>query len=464
MMRKCPTAESCATESDMSQTTANPLKRTLLDLRIANSLPSALRCDALTPLTESPTALFSALKLSSPPRLFNVLQLQSSKSIIAGRKPRTVSKAHFSIVVPEPSVSNFLENENAPTSESEVTMARSYLIGISEQCGVEELELDVIELLNSNNVELEHESNRFVNVVSGNELIPGSDPWAYNYGGYQFGFWAGQLGDGRAITLIHTETSKGGIELALKGAGMTPYSRFADGYAVLRSSIREFLACEALYALGVPTSRALSLVAIPGRKIHREVLEGSGVVARVVGTAGWLRFGSFELWMKRGDGVMLKELTDVAVKNGFPEIWQRGAVDTTDGEVFNKYAEWFGEVVDRTAVMIAHWQSVGFCHGVMNTDNFSILGVTIDFGPYQFMDNYDPTYICNHSDEEGRYSFNKQPSIAYWNLNMLGSAISSLVVKYDCEGDVEAATKLIHEKLEIFQSKLSSKYQELITL
>ena len=266
-------------------------------------------------------------------------------------------------------------------------------------------------------------SPEFAQVFAGNALLPGMQPYAANYGGHQFGHWAGQLGDGRAISLGEVLNAAGQRwELQLKGAGPTPYSRHADGRAVLRSSIREFLCSEAMHHLGVPTTRALSLVAT-GEAVVRDMFydghaapEPGAVVCRVA--PSFLRFGNFELPASRGELPLLRQLVDFTIRRDFPEL--QGA-----GEA--RHAQWFAEVCRRTAVMVAHWMRVGFVHGVMNTDNLSILGLTIDYGPYGWVDNYDPDWTPNTTDAQGRrYRFGWQPKIAYWNLTRLASALSSL--------------------------------------
>jgi len=266
-------------------------------------------------------------------------------------------------------------------------------------------------------------SPEFAQVFGGNVLLPGMQPYAANYGGHQFGHWAGQLGDGRAITLGETINAAGERwELQLKGAGPTPYSRSADGRAVLRSSIREFLCSEAMHHLGVPTTRALSLVAT-GEAVVRDMFydghpkaEAGAIVCRVA--PSFIRFGNFELPASRGDGVLLRQLVDFCIRRDFPEL---------QGEGERLYGDWFGQVCERTALMIGHWMRVGFVHGVMNTDNMSILGLTIDYGPYGWVDNYDPDWTPNTTDAHGRrYRFGWQPKIAHWNLARLAQALSPL--------------------------------------
>ena len=270
-------------------------------------------------------------------------------------------------------------------------------------------------------------------VLTGNRVLPGSQPYATVYSGHQFGVWAGQLGDGRAIvlgevlgeaqkeTVATTDTtdtaapSVPGWELQLKGAGRTPYSRRGDGRAVLRSSIREFLCSEAMHALGIPTTRALSLTGSPA-SIYREEVETAAVVCRVA--PSFIRFGHFEHFAARGQEAELRQLADYVIDRYYP------ACRTAPG---NPYAALLRTVAERTAELLAHWQAVGFCHGVMNTDNMSILGLTIDYGPFQFLDGFNPAHVCNHSDTQGRYAFNQQPNVAYWNLFCLAQALLPLM-------------------------------------
>ena len=267
------------------------------------------------------------------------------------------------------------------------------------------------------------QSQRFADVFSGNALLPGMQPHATNYGGHQFGHWAGQLGDGRAITLGEVVAADGAPwELHLKGAGRTPYSRHADGRAVLRSSVREFLCSEAMYHLGVPTTRALSLMST-GDPVLRDMFydgrpreEPGAIVCRV--SPSFLRFGHFQLPASRGDQALLQSLVDFCITRDFPQLGQ------PDPDV---YAEWFKAVCVRTATMIAEWMRVGFVHGVMNTDNMSVLGLTIDYGPYGILDAFDPDFTPNTTDAQGRrYRYGWQPRIAYWNLQQLASAIAPL--------------------------------------
>ncbi len=266
----------------------------------------------------------------------------------------------------------------------------------------------------------------FAEVFGGNEPVEGMQPYAANYGGHQFGHWAGQLGDGRAISLGETINAAGQRwELQLKGAGPTPYSRDADGRAVLRSSVREFLCSEAMHHLGVPTTRALSLVAT-GEEVVRDMFydgnpraEPGAVVCRVA--PSFLRFGNFELPAARGDLPLLEQLVDFTIRRDFAAL----AAGGLRGDELR--GAWFREVCERTAEMVAHWMRVGFVHGVMNTDNMSILGLTIDYGPYGWIDDYDPDWTPNTTDAQGRrYAFGRQAEIAYWNLSKLAGALAPL--------------------------------------
>jgi len=258
------------------------------------------------------------------------------------------------------------------------------------------------------------QSDGLLQALSGNRPISGTQPLASVYSGHQFGNWAGQLGDGRAILLGETN----GLEVQLKGSGLTPYSRMGDGRAVLRSSIREFLCSEAMHGLGIPTTRALCVTGSDD-EVWRETPETSAVVTRTA--PSFIRFGHFEHFAARKQMTQLKTLADYCVERYYP------ACRTTEALAGNPYANLLQAVTERTAIMVAHWQSVGFCHGVMNTDNMSILGLTMDYGPFQFLDAYDPGHICNHTDRGGRYAFEHQPSIAHWNLYALAQALLPLI-------------------------------------
>jgi uncharacterized protein YdiU (UPF0061 family) len=255
-------------------------------------------------------------------------------------------------------------------------------------------------------------------VFSGNALWPGMDPLATVYSGHQFGVWAGQLGDGRALLLGEVQSPNGGIEVQLKGSGRTPYSRMGDGRAVLRSSIREFLCSQAMLALGIPTTRALCLVASP-QPVIRETVETAAIVTRLA--PSFVRFGHFEHFCHHGQPQALRRLADFVIDHHLPECRRQA----------HPYAALLESAVRRTAELVAQWQAVGFCHGVMNTDNMSILGLTIDYGPFGFLDAFDPTHICNHSDTHGRYAYHRQPQIALWNLHALAQALMPLIEDTD---------------------------------
>lgn len=320
-----------------------------------------------------------------------------------------------------------------------------------------------------------------------------AEPWALCYGGHQFGFYAGQLGDGRAISLYETVDPKTGKswELQLKGAGKTPYSRFADGYAVLRSSIREYLCAEAMVALNVPTSRSLAITSTKTVVAREEGGEPGAIVCRVA--PSWIRFGNFEIFFYRKDRTNLRKLAEyvthelfnlpkddpqdiVAFTEKFGSLVlqkpitassvegnqkekaeetsssQPTATAATEGAAEgapvadpvtsrpsyrNRFAKMYEQVAIRTAYMVSGWQATGFCHGVINTDNMSILGLTIDYGPYAFLDKYDPEWICNHSDAEGRYAFQQQPAICLWNLGRLAFTLENLIGAQERVDDLE---------------------------
>ncbi|CAA9273471.1 MAG: UPF0061 protein YdiU [uncultured Adhaeribacter sp.] len=295
----------------------------------------------------------------------------------------------------------------------------------------------------ANELEIQKPDTEDTLILGGNLVTETMQPYAACYAGHQFGNWAGQLGDGRAITLGEWENSRGQTwELQLKGAGPTAYSRRADGRAVLRSSVREYLMSEAMHYLGVPTTRALSLVAT-GDKVMRDMFyngnvefEPGAIVMRVA--PSFLRFGNFEMPAARQEIDNLRQLTDWTIARYFPHL---------QGE--DKVLAWFKEVVERTASLMVEWLRVGFVHGVMNTDNMSVLGLTIDYGPFSFLDNYDPRFTPNTTDLPGRrYAFSKQPSVAYWNLGCLASALAPLLPD----------TEQLVTELEAYQEIYAHKY------
>lgn len=307
--------------------------------------------------------------------------------------PRQVQQACFSYVAPK-------KPSNPSLIHASVEVAN--FIGLSQE--------DIL-------------SVDFLNTFSGNTIYPGTKPYALSYAGHQFGNWAGQLGDGRAINLTEVVHDGKSYTLQLKGAGPTPYSRTADGFAVLRSSIREHLCAEAMHYLGVPTTRSLSLM-LSGDQVLRDILyngnpayEKGAIVCRVA--PSFIRFGSFELFASRKDYATLQLLADYTIKHHFPEIKSEGV---------DKYLAFFQTVTQTTLEMIVHWQRVGFVHGVMNTDNMSIHGITIDYGPYGWLDDYNPNWTPNTTDREHkRYRFGNQPQIALWNLYQLANALYPLI-------------------------------------
>lgn len=288
-------------------------------------------------------------------------------------------------------------------------------------------------------------------LLAGNAVLPGMRPYAARYGGHQFGQWAGQLGDGRAITLGEVPTTRGVREFQLKGAGPTPYSRRADGRAVLRSSVREFLCSEAMHFLGVPTTRALSLVTT-GDAVVRDMFydghpkaEPGAVVCRVA--PSFLRFGNFQILAAHGEIDLLRQLTRRLITDHFPAL---------DPDAADVHGQLLDEVARLTAVMVAHWMRVGFVHGVMNTDNMSVLGLTIDYGPYGWLEPYDPHWTPNTTDAEGRrYCFGNQPAIALWNLTRFAEALLPLITD---EARVRASLDLYRLRFEAtYEAMLAQK-------
>lgn len=277
-------------------------------------------------------------------------------------------------------------------------------------------------LLSELEIEIQ-DREQFLKVMSGSVPFPKAEAYAMCYGGHQFGNWAGQLGDGRAINIAELDINGTNWSFQLKGSGPTPYSRGADGFAVLRSSVREYLCSEAMHHLGIPTTRALSL-AKSGDWVTRDMLyngnskdEQGAIVCRI--SPSFIRFGSFEIFSARNDQKNLKKLVDFTIENHYPHL---GAPKK------ETYLEFFKEVTQRTKTMVLHWQRVGFVHGVMNTDNMSILGLTIDYGPYGWLENYDPGWTPNTTDiQNKRYRFGNQAGVALWNLTQLANAIFGLI-------------------------------------
>ena len=277
--------------------------------------------------------------------------------------------------------------------------------------------------------------NEGAGVWGGEMLLPGMSPLSQVYSGHQFGVWAGQLGDGRGILLGEQRLPDGTtLDWHLKGAGLTPYSRMGDGRAVLRSTIRESLASEAMHHLGIATTRALSIVT-SDTPVYRESVEQGAMMMRIA--QSHIRFGHFEHFYYRREPEKVRQLADFVIRHYWPHLQDDA----------NKYEVWFRDVIARTAALMARWQAVGFAHGVMNTDNMSILGLTIDYGPYGFLDDYQPGFICNHSDYQGRYSFDNQPTIALWNLQRLAQTLSPFM-----------SADVLNAALDSYQPVLLSEY------
>ena len=280
----------------------------------------------------------------------------------------------------------------------------------------------------------------FADYFSGHRTLPGSAPLSMLYAGHQFGHYVPQLGDGRAILLGEVRNQAGNHwDIQLKGGGPTPFSRSGDGRAVLRSTIREYLCSEAMHGLGIPTSRALCIVG-SDMEVYRENIETGATLVRM--SPSHVRFGTFEVFFYRGQKEQIKTLADYVIAKHFPEL----------ADVEHKYPRFLREVVLRTARLMAKWQAAGFAHGVMNTDNMSILGLTLDYGPFGFLDSYDHGYICNHSDHQGRYAFDQQPDIGAWNLTCLAQALTPLM-------SIDEAK----EAISVYQSAFVTHYIDLMS-
>ncbi|MBA3786457.1 MAG: YdiU family protein, partial [Acidobacteria bacterium] len=290
----------------------------------------------------------------------------------------------------------------------------------------------------------------FVEYFTGNKILPGSEPISAIYAGHQFGTFVPQLGDGRAILLGEAANARGErFDIQLKGAGLTPFSRMGDGRAVLRSTIREYLCSEAMHWLGIPTTRSLCITGSDA-PVYRETVETAAVLTRLAPTH--VRFGSFELFYYRGQYEQVRELADYVISEFFPQFV----------EAENKYLQFLREVVHRTARLIAQWQAVGFAHGVMNTDNMSIIGLTIDYGPFGFLDEFDAGFICNHSDYAGRYAFDQQPNVGLWNLYKLAQTLVPLVEPEEAEAVLSEYQFVFTEKfVELMRAKIGLEKEEL---
>jgi len=284
--------------------------------------------------------------------------------------------------------------------------------------------------------------------LSGARRIPCSEPIAQAYAGHQFGVWVPQLGDGRAFLLGEVRNAKGDKwDLHLKGAGRTRFSRFGDGRSVLRSAIREYLASEALFSLGIPTTRALCIVG-SDEPVQRETVETAATIIRLA--PSHVRFGTFQYFAARGEADRVRELTDFIIGRHFSEI----------EEAPGHYRLFFGEVCRRTARLMAHWMAAGFAHGVMNTDNMSVLGLTLDYGPYGFLDDYDSGFICNHTDTGGQYAFDRQPAVGMWNCARLGEALLGLIDVAEAQNELETYwDAFVPEYARLMRAKLGLRTQ-----
>ena len=288
------------------------------------------------------------------------------------------------------------------------------------------------------------DSPEFVEIFTGNRLVNGSNPIAMIYSGHQFGQYVPELGDGRALMLGEIDGKDGNTwEIQLKGSGLTPFSRMGDGRAVLRSTIREYLCSEAMAGLGIPTTRALCITA-SNDEVYREKIESAAVLTRVA--TSHVRFGNFEVFYYRQQYDDLKILADYVIEQFYPE----------SREAQNPYLDLLQQVIDRTARLIAQWQLVGFTHGVMNSDNMSILGLSIDYGPYGFLDTYTSGFVCNHSDYQGRYAYDQQPRIGLFNLSCLAQAMLPLID----DADGEAAAEKAKDMLATYQTLYNQYYED----
>lgn len=352
----------------------------------------------------------------------NTFSIELPADTIIENYPRQVANICFSFVQPSPCPKPFLIHY------SKEVLAE---IGLTEE---------------------EAQTALFVETFSGNAIYPQTQPYAMCYGGHQFGHWAGQLGDGRAINLFEIEHKNKRWALQLKGAGRTPYSRTADGLAVLRSSIREYLCSEAMYHLGVPTTRALSLI-LSGEAVWRDMLyngnpayEKGAIVCRVA--PNFIRFGNFQILTARKEWELLKRLTDYTIRYFYPHLGEPSK---------ETYIAFLKEVAQATMDMVLHWERVGFVHGVMNTDNMSIMGLTIDYGPYGWLEDYDPNWTPNTTDAEGkRYRFGNQAYIAFWNVYQLANALFPLIEEAKPLEDIlnDIQKEYIEKRNKVFLKKL----------
>ena len=373
---------------------------------------------------------------------------------------------------PDPSFPTPADSHNAPRPKLGPRMVKDALYTFVRPEPAEDPELLSVSPQAMKDIGLkagEEDTEEFKNLVAGNRFYwdeekGGIYPWAQCYGGWQFGSWAGQLGDGRAISLFESTNpeTKRRYEVQLKGAGRTPYSRFADGKAVLRSSIREYVVSEALNALNIPTTRALSLTLLPHSKVVRERLEPGAIVCRF--SQSWLRIGTFDLLRSRGDRKNIRNLATYLAESVYSG-WQslpgispmhelhispprNIPANETVGRPHaeqNRFARLYREVVRRNALTVAAWQAYGFMNGVLNTDNTSLMGLSMDYGPFAFMDNFDPSYTPNHDDHMLRYAYRNQPTIIWWNLVRLGEDLGELIGAGDMVDSEEFISKGVSE-------------------
>ncbi|KAI0161259.1 UPF0061-domain-containing protein [Xylariaceae sp. FL1272] len=462
----------------------------------------------------------SALLRNSSPRILHQTQKMASSTTTNGTSPgasiNDIPKSwnFTSKLPPDATFATPADSHKTPRGEIRPRQVRDALFTWVRPQSVKDPELLAVSPAAMRDLGIrsgDEKTPDFVATVAGNKIQGWDDekgkgkesgyPWAQCYGGFQFGSWAGQLGDGRAISLFETTNPDTGVryELALKGAGLTPYSRFADGKAVLRSSIREFVVSEALNALGIPSTRALSLTLLPDTKVLRERIEPGAIVARFAQT--WLRIGNFDILRARGDRKLIRQLANYLAEDVFggweklparlenpdkpaesPEPKRGVSSDTIQGppeSSENRFTRLYREVVRRNALTVAKWQAYGFMNGVLNTDNTSLYGLSIDFGPFAFMDNFDPMYTPNHDDAMLRYSYRNQPSIIWWNLVRLGESFGELigagdqvdsekfvedgVAEDEASEIVERAEKIIMQIGEEYRAVFLAEYKRVMT-
>ncbi|CAF3069804.1 unnamed protein product [Rotaria socialis] len=413
--------------------------------------------------------MFSSI-FNTKKKILGLLQLNSKTIVTQAMEGIKFDNLALRVLPIDPIEENYVRTvSGACFSKVKPTPVKSPKLVVSSMDALRLIDIDE---------EVAKNERQLAEIFSGNVLLPGMDPAAHCYCGHQFGYFSGQLGDGATMYLgevINKNNER--WELQFKGAGKTPYSRTADGRKVLRSSVREFLCSEAIFYLGIPTTRAGTCVTSDDYVIRDIFYDGNPkrerctIITRIAQT--FIRFGSFEIFKtidpmtgRKGPSVgrydILKTLLNYVISTFYPEIEEKHNSKDED-----KYAAFFEEIVKRTASLVAQWQCVGWCHGVLNTDNMSIVGVTIDYGPYGFMDRYDPTFICNGSDDSGRYSYKQQPSICKWNCGKLAEALApllsiekskSILNKFDEEYELVYANKM-RQKFGLIQKQLETDQQ-----